>query len=182
MMRPRFFIFADQSGSAAVELALSLPLLLVLMFGSLEVGNYFLSEHAVQKAVRDAARYGARLPMTDYPSCTVPAAGVAELGMQRLAKSGSPDGDYDGNGTQDKRLIDWTADNMTIVTINCSIAGSFNNSGIYKDFPAAGGVPGAAPVITVQATIPYKTFFGKLGLGASTVNLYAQSQAAVIGA
>lgn len=175
-------LLIDQSGSAAAELALSLPLLLILMFGSFEVGNYFLSEHVVQKAVRDAARFGARLPLADYPSCAVPVGGTAEQQIQRLAKSGSPDGDYDGDGTQDKRLIDWTSDNMTTVTISCAVAGSFNNAGIYKDFPAAGGVAGAAPVIKVQATVPYKTFFGKLGLGTTTVNLYAESQAAVIGA
>ena len=58
MLRPSSLLI-DQSGSAAAELALSLPLLLILMFGSFEVGNYFLSEHVVQKAVRDA--YAAHL-------------------------------------------------------------------------------------------------------------------------
>jgi len=181
-MRGRTNLFANRSGSAAVEMALVLPMLLVLMFGSFDVGNYFLSEHVVQKAVRDAARYAARLPMTNYPSCTVPAGGTAETQTRRVARTGDPDGDYDNNGTADQRLIGWTNDNMATVTINCGVAGSFNNGGVYKDFPTVGGVAGAAPVITVQATVPYKTFFGVLGLGASTVNLYAQSQAAVIGA
>jgi len=181
-MRGRTNLFANRSGSAAVEMALVLPMLLVLMFGSFDVGNYFLSEHVVQKAVRDAARYAARLPMTNYPSCTVPAGGTAETQTRRVARTGDPDGDYDNNGTADQRLIGWTNDNMATVTINCGVAGSFNNGGVYKDFPTVGGVAGAAPVITVQATAPYKTFFGILGLRASTVNLYAQSQAAVIGA
>jgi len=181
-MTRRTNLFANRSGSAAVEMALVLPMLLVLMFGSFDVGNYFLSEHVVQKAVRDAARYAARLPMTNYPSCTVPAGGTAETQTRRVARTGDPDGDYDNNGTADQRLIGWTNDNMATVTINCGVAGSFNNGGVYKDFPTVGGVAGAAPVITVQATVPYKTFFGILGLRASTVNLYAQSQAAVIGA
>ena len=169
-------LLADQNGSAAVEMVLVTPLLLVLMFGAFDVGNYFLSEHVVQKAVRDAARFAARLPMSDYPTCTLPVGGTAEQQTQRVAKTGDPDGDYDNNGTQDKRLIGWTADSMTVVTIACPGTGSYNNAGIYKDFP------NGAPVITVQATVPYKTFFGSLGLGLSTVNLYAQSQAAVIGA
>jgi Flp pilus assembly protein TadG len=178
MTRAGSNLLADKSGSAAVEMALALPLLLVLMFGAFDVGNYFLSEHVVQKAVRDAARFAARLPIADYPSCTVPAGGTAEVQTQRVAKTGDPDGDYDNDGTQDKRLIDWTSDSMTTVTISCAVAGSFNNAGIYSDFPNGG----AAPVITVQATVPYTSFFGVLGLGAPTVDMYAESQAAVIGA
>jgi Flp pilus assembly pilin Flp len=172
----RVALVADRSGAAAVEMALVLPLLLVLMFGSFDVGNYFLSEHAVQKAVRDAARYAARLPMTNYPSCTVPSGGTAEVQTQRVARTGDPDGDYDNDGSADQRLIGWTSDSMATVTIACPGTGTYNNAGIYTDFP------NGAPVITVGATVPYKTFFGSLGLGASTINLYAQSQAAVIGA
>ena len=46
----------DRSGTAAAELALVLPLLLTMMFSTFELGNYFLAEHVVQKAVRDAAK------------------------------------------------------------------------------------------------------------------------------
>ena len=31
-----------------------------LMFGAVELGNYFLNEHSLVKAVRDGARYAAR--------------------------------------------------------------------------------------------------------------------------
>src|SRR5215217_7313983 len=50
----------DVRGSAAAEMALVLPLLLALMFGSLELGDYFLSEHVLLKGVRDGAVYAAR--------------------------------------------------------------------------------------------------------------------------
>ena len=171
-MRETRCLFADRNGSAAVEMALVLPLLLVLMLGAFEAGNYFLSEHVVQKAVRDAARFAARLPMTNYPSCTVPSGGTAEQQTQRVARFGDPS----GSGTA--RLIGWTSDSDTTVTISCTVAGTFNNAGIYKDFPNSG----AAPVITVSATVPYNTFFGALGIGATTLNLNAKSEAAVIGA
>ena len=170
MTRPFTALFADRDGSAAVEMALVLPFLLVLMCGAVEAGNYFLSEHAVDKAVRDAARYAARLPMTDYTGCSVPSAGAAEQQTQRVARFGDPD------GTGNARLVGWTADSMTTVTIACDDTSSYGTAGLYTDFP------NGAPVVTVSASVPYKTFFGVLGLGAATLNLNAQSQAAVIGA
>lgn len=170
MMRRPASLIRDRDGTAAVELALVLPILLALMFGAFELGNFFLSEHVVDKAVRDAARYAARLPLTSYAGCTVPSAGPAEQQTQRIARFGDP------AGTGSARLIGWTADSMTTVTIACNNTSSWGTGGIYTDFP------NGAPVITVAATVPYKTFFGSLGIGATTVNLNAQSQAAVIGA
>ena len=160
----------DRAGTAAVEMALSLPLLLVLLFGAFELGNFFLSEHVVQKSVRDAARFGARLAMINYPSCTVPANGAAEQQIQRVARFGN------AAGSGNARLIGWTADNMTTVTIACDNSSSYGTGGIYADFP------NGAPVITVTAIVPYPTFFGVLGLGSASLNLNSNSQAAVIGA
>ena len=171
MRRLHSRLTADQNGAAAAELALAIPLLLVLIFGSFDAGNYFLAEHVVQKAVRDAARYAARLPITNYPSCAVPSGGAAEQQTQRVARSGDP------TGAAGQRLAGWTADNMTTVTISCAVAGTFNNAGIYKDFPNSG----AAPIITVSATVPYTPLFGYVFRGL-TLNASAESQAAVIGA
>ena len=66
MMRPFARLASDRSGTSAVEMAMATPLLLVLLIGTFELGYYFLSEHVVQKAVRDAARYAARLPSSDF--------------------------------------------------------------------------------------------------------------------
>ena len=151
-------------------MALSLPLLLVLLFGSFELGYYLLSEHVVQKSVRDAARFGARLAMANYPSCTVPNNGTAEQQIRRVARFGNV------AGTGNARLIGWTADNMTTVSIACDNTSSYGTGGLYEDFP------NGAPVITVSATVPYPTFFGILGLGSASLNLNSHSQAAVIGA
>ena len=170
MTRFLLSFFADRNGSAAVEMVLVLPILLALMLGAVDVGNYFLSEHVVDKAVRDAARYAARLPLVDYTGCTVPGGGVAEQQAQRIARFGDP------SGSGNARLAGWTADNMTTVTIACDTTSSWAAGGIYTDFPTG------APVVTVSATVPYNSFFGALGLGKLTANLNATSQAAVIGA
>ena len=175
MIRLALLLLRDRNASAAVEMALVFPFLLLLMFGSIDLGNYFLSEHVVDKAVRDAARYAARLPFADYPSCAVPSGGTAEQQTQRIARFGDPS----GSGTA--RLVGWTADSMTTVSIQCddgSTGNSWATGGIYSDFPS--GETG--PVITVSATVPYNTLFGLAGLGTATLNLNAQSQAAVIGA
>lgn len=68
---------------------------------------------------------------------------------------------------------------MTTLTIACDDGTSGNSwarGGIYTDFPAG------APVVTVTSQVPYNSFFGVMGLGAPSLNLNAESQAAVIGA
>ena len=53
-------LLASDDAAAAAEMALVVPLLVILMFGSFELGRYFLDEHVVVKAVRDGARYASR--------------------------------------------------------------------------------------------------------------------------
>ncbi len=165
MMRSFARLASDRTGSSAAEMAMALPLLIILLFGTFELGHYFLSEHVVQKAVRDAARYAARLPMTSYPSCVPTTA--AETEIQKVARTGRPDGTV-------QRLQGWSADNMTTITISCDTSGTY--TGIYSDF--ADGVP----TITVAASVPYPTLFGMLGLGAVSLTLNARSRSAVFGA
>lgn len=158
---------ADRAGSSAAEMALVMPLLLILMFGTFELGYYFLSEHVVQKSVRDAARYAARLPMTSYPSC-VPTAD-AEAKIQRVARTGRPD---DGGASQ--RLQGWTANSMTTVTLSCEATGTY--TGIYVEFPTG------VTKVRVSASVPYPTLFGTMGLGVPSLQLNAASESAVYGA
>lgn len=158
-------LIADRKGSAAAEMAMVLPILLVLIFGAFELGNYFMSEHVVTKSVRDASRYAARLPVTSFDCATETMNDPTPV--QRLARTGDP------NGTT-PRLVDWTADNMTSVKVSCDTSGTF--AGIYTEFPMG------VPVVTVSATVPYSTLFGMMGLGATTLYLNASQQAAVIGA
>lgn len=164
-MRSRVCLAADDRASAAAEMALTLPLLLILLFSPFELGNYFMSEHVVEKATRDAARYASRLPITNYPACTPTATATQQI--QRIARTGRPD------GTASARLGGWTADSMTEVIVVCDPSGTY--AGIYSVYPFPDGVP----TVTVRATVPYNSLLGALGLGNPTLTLRAQSQAAV---
>ena len=165
MMKLSCRLARDSNASAAAEMALSLPLLLILLFGTFELGNYFMSEHAVGKAARDAARYASRLSITNYPACAPTAA--AEQQIQRVARTGQPD------GTTNPRIGTWTQDSMTTVAVSCDTSGTY--AGIYNFYPFPDGVP----VVTVSASVPYQSLFGTLGLGNPTLVLNATSEAAV---
>lgn len=155
---------ADSRAAAATELALVMPLLLLLMLGSFEVGNYFLSEHVVQKGVRDAARYASRLPISAYPSCVPTSA--TETKIQKVARTGEPDGTA-------VRVRGWTDDTMTTVTLACDTSGT--HTGIYAVYPFPDGVP----VITVSARVPYAPLLGTIGFSSPSLTLNAASQSAI---
>jgi Flp pilus assembly protein TadG len=55
-----------ERGAAGAEMALVLPLLLVLMFSAFELGNYFRDWHTLSKSVRDGARFAARHDFGDF--------------------------------------------------------------------------------------------------------------------
>ena len=92
-------LLRSESGVAAAEMALVAPLLIVLMFASFEMGNYFLSEHAVIKQVRDGARYGSRLTLASDYTCsagpdlsTIFESSDAAANIVNVTRTGSVDG------------------------------------------------------------------------------------------
>jgi Flp pilus assembly protein TadG len=161
----------DSGGTAAAEMALVAPLLTAILFGSVELGNYFMQEHVVAKAVRDGARYAARLPMTEYPACSPSTAAIAKI--RNVTRTSSTAGG--ANGSRLKYWQDVMNGTQTItVAATCNTSGTY--TGIYHDL--AMGVP----VVTVTAAVPYDSLFDVFGLfrrGAFKLN--AKSQAAVMG-
>lgn len=156
-------IIDNRSGAAAAEMALVLPLLLTLLFGSVEMGRYFLDSHIVAKAVRDGARYAGRQPFLEMP-CGGPAAD--ETDIKDLVRTGTT---TDGAPS---RLGYWTNPATITVTITCDSTAAYTTSGIYTN--ATGG----ARRVTVTAAVPYVTLFG-FTLGSLTVP--GRSDAAVMG-
>ena len=51
----------NRNGTASVEFALLLPMLIVLLFGGLEAGHFVWTQHKLVEAVRDGARFASRL-------------------------------------------------------------------------------------------------------------------------
>ena len=51
-----------RQGVAAVEFVLCLPLIALMLFGTIDIGRLLFDYQAVSKSVRDATRYLARIP------------------------------------------------------------------------------------------------------------------------
>lgn len=166
-------LIGSRTGSAAVEMALVTPLLLIIGLGSVELGNYFYNEHLLDKAVRDGARYAARQSFSNY-DCAASPGGTVVADTQRLVMTALLSG-----GTNN--LPNWTASTVT-VTEACQTSATDDSSAVVN----MGGIytsrAGGAPIVTVTATVPYtpivSTAFGFSGKG---YNLYATEQSAVAG-
>lgn len=172
-------LLKDRSGSSAVEMALVTPLLIALMFGAFELGNYFLSEHVVVKAVRDGARYAGRLGFSNY-SCVndddgnIPGGSVVD-DTRNLVRTGQLSG---GSA----RLVGWTNPATIKVTYDCvdpdSVTPSY--SGIYDGMSYV-------PVVKVEIgtdnanRLAYQSLFNRLGFDSSSLYLNAASQSPVMG-
>jgi len=177
MMACRFPFIRDDRGTAAAEMALVTPVLLTLMFGAFELGNYFLDEHVVTKAVRDGARYAARLPVTEYyagNSCVAgDYAGSKLTAIQNVTRTGSVD------GTAPSRLAYWISTYATppstsiTISVTCKSAATY--PGIYTT------LIGDVPVVMVKADVKYRSLFQAVGFNATNIYLHAQAQSAVIG-
>jgi hypothetical protein len=150
-------------------MALVMPLLLVLLFGAVELGSYFWNEHIVQKAVREGARYAARQPVTGFlcPGATVDS--DTEDRIKTVTRTGLVSG-----GTT--RVRDWDDAEISI-TVECQATPSgIYADGIYKD------LPGGARTVTVVAAVPYLSLFGAVGgFDPTGLQVRAQSHAAVFG-
>ncbi len=143
-------------------MALVLPILIILIFGSFELGNYFWKEHVVEKGARDGARFASRQGFDKY-SCSDVDPTVATA-IKNVTRTGMPAG-----GTA--RVSGWTDADITI-TVACDASVT---TGIYH------GSTSGAPVVTITTTLAYPSLFGAIGIDATSLTLNAQSQSAVMG-
>ena len=158
-------MIGDDRGTAAAETLLVLPLIFSLLFGAFELGNYFLTEHKVVKAVRDGARYAARQPYTDYAGCS-PSQGLIDR-TRNVTRTGQ----VANGGTP--RVDTWTNANSITVSAACNTTWTGAAAGIYV------GSAIGTPVVTVAATVPYTPLLAQLGLANVSLGLNARSHAAV---
>ena len=149
-------------------MALVLPLLLTIMFGSLELGNYFMNEHTLVKAVRDGSRFAARQSFTNYTSCSGSPGGTVVADTRHVVRMG-----YRTGGTIITPRIE---DTDISVTTSCkTTAGGQTMSGIYT------GRVNGAQIVLVDATVNYQPIIGFFGIPVPSMKLKARSEAAVAG-
>lgn len=170
-----FRLFRDRSGAAAAEMALSLPILLVLICGCAEVGNYFMDEHRLVKAVRDGARYAARQDLTYFTGCSGTPGGTVVADTQNVVKTGIMSGGTD-------RLPDLASATIDVTIVACrTSAGGTALSGFYANVKNSGGTVVGAPVVEVSASVPYTPVIHSFGFSGYNLTLNASQQAAVMG-
>lgn len=159
----------DCRAAAAAELALVLPLLLTLMFGSLELGNYFMNEHKLVKSVRNGARFAARQSFTNYTTCT----GSPNIAVVTNTKNVVMNGYLSGGSIITPNIKAADID----VTTSCAMTADSQpmTNGIYF------GRTNGAQIVRVHATVDYLSVLGMLGFDTSGLTLNATSEAAVAG-
>ncbi|WP_341712982.1 TadE/TadG family type IV pilus assembly protein [Erythrobacter sp.] len=154
-----------QDGAAAAELALLLPLLVLMLFGALEVSYYFYNQHQVVKGVRDGARYASRQSFTSINCDTgssIPSAVVTAI--KEVTRTGRPSGGS-------SRVPGWVNADVTVAVI---CPGTAVTTGIYTGETNA-------PVISVTANVDYQSLFDGVGVLTDSYQLNATQQAAVMG-
>ncbi|RIX32441.1 TadE/TadG family type IV pilus assembly protein [Sphingomonas edaphi] len=161
-------------GAAAAEMAMVLPFLLALLFGSAELGNYFLDEHGLVKQVRDGARYAARIPLETNYTCP----GTVSPAAQSLITNVTQTGTVTGTGAGRLNASYWArscggASQTVTITIRCVSKDDYD--GIYQS------LPGDIPVVKVSAAVGYRSLLGSLGLPTANACIRAESEAPVIG-
>jgi Flp pilus assembly protein TadG len=163
MARLRLFL-NDQIGAAAAEMALILPLALVLLFATFEGAYYIICEHQVVTGVRNAARYAARLDFSQY-ACPAGIFSGSEATVKNLARTGQLTGGS-------VRVQGWgTVATDTTVSVTCTS----NTDGIY----AATGRN--APKVRVSARFNYTPLMGQLGFTQTTLPIGAYAESPVMG-
>jgi hypothetical protein len=158
-----------EGGNAAVEMALVMPLLLIILFGSVELGNYFMNEHRLVKAVRDGARFAARQSFANYTACSGSPGGSVVTDTKNVILRGY----LSGSGTITTPNL--TAADITVTTSCASTAGSQTMTGIYA------GRPNGAQIVKVKANPSYLPILSAFGFSGIGVKLNASSEAAVAG-
>ena len=159
----------NRSGNAAAEMAMVAPLLLIIMLGCLELGNYFWNEHTLLKAVRDGARFAARQPFSNYSACTGNPGGTVVGDTRNVVMYGA----LSGTSALTPNI---SAANITVTQSCTTTAGGQTMTGLYT------GDTNGAHVVTVSATVAYRPVLAiALGFSGVGAQLYASSQAAVSG-
>jgi len=143
-------LWQDRDGSALLEGALVMPLLLALMLGVYEFSWYFYQQHLIAVGVRDAARYLARSP--DACDGASPQWASEAVSAQNLATTGFATGGP-------ARVKGWIAG---MVGIDCTPID--NRTGVDGLRAYRGDSVIYVVTVSTRFTDPSLGFFGLFGL------------------
>ncbi len=157
-------------GGAAVEFALMLPLLLIMVFGITELGRALYQQNMLTKAVTSGARYMARAYGALDTDCVPTATWTSHIAAARdLVAFGSVD---PGSGAQpmlpgldETAAIDVQHDGPIVIAVPVG--------GATQDIRAC--------TVTVSAHVPFASIFGRalipmFGLGDVELNARAEER------
>jgi hypothetical protein len=174
MMRSLRAFYRDVRGAAAAEMALIVPVLIALMYASMELGNYFLVQHAVTKHVRDGARYASRMTLAEDYAC--PGKVFADSGFGTTVQNVTRTGSVDGSATGRFPATFWAGCGAAQpVTVSVRCVPKTGYAGIYS------GLDGDIPVVKVSAAVNYASLFGTFGFNTANFCMRAESETAVAG-
>ncbi len=146
-----------RQGVAAVEFVLILPLLALMLFGTIDLGRLLFDYQAVSKSVRDATRYLTRIPEA---TLGLTCAGVTGAGPIAEARNLALRGTID---TTDPYLLGYWTD-VTSVTVSSSCVANTANPKTYQGFFT---LKDQIPSITVSATVSFPFLSGWLLSGST---------------
>lgn len=161
-------VLTDRTGAAGAELAMVLPLMILLLFAGFEGGHFIWTQHKLVEAVRDGARYAGRLEVGEVcrdGNLVISAEHLAEIRL--LTRTGQLH-----DPAHHPLIPGWTDDEVNVSVV----CGAFVDTGIYQELGEAG------PVVTVAArNVPYPSLFGGLGLFDPGIRMGARASTPVIG-
>ena len=153
-----------------VEFTVTAPLLIALGLGVGEFGRALQHHHVVNKAMRDAGRFLARVPV-DCSGGAGSTGSISLAGEVTKAKNLAMNGEVTGGSP---RIDYWTDANTIAVNVDCTDRGTSLRS------PFAGD-PDVMPVIEVTATVPYQDLGLLTALGLGGITFSASHQQLHIG-
>ena len=156
---------SDRCGTAVLELAVVLPVVMAVGFGAIEFGNLIYKDHLLWNGVRDGARYYAGLP---YDSSNTTQTTTNETAAKNIAVTGVTSG---GSA----RVASWTT--SQVIISYATVPNGPTSCGTVKCYRGADPIT----MVTVSTSYPYQSlgFMGFLGLGSTT--LTASHQERIIG-
>jgi Flp pilus assembly protein TadG len=137
-------LWRNGEGSALIEGAIVVPLLLILVLGAFEFSWLIDQQHLISTGIHDAARYIAQ------------SANPNDLTIQKRAKNLATTGAIDGDAA---RVRGWTARDVSISYSSVENPVDVNGSTTFR-----GGAVIRSVTVSTTFSVPSFGFFGFLGL------------------